>query len=69
MTQTDKEKIKNTVRIIDRYLEGFKEQRRKHNALDSSEYNYEYGKAVNSIIMELQTIRDELIPEEKPKKS
>ena len=57
-------KIKNAVRRIDEYLEEFKEQRRKHNELDISEYNYEFSKSLDKIIMRLQTIRDELIPKE-----
>ena len=60
----DKEKIQKVVRRIDRYLEGYKEQRRKHNELDISDYNYEFSKSLDKIIMRLQTIRDELIPEE-----
>ena len=60
----DKEKIQKVVRRIDRYLEGYKEQRRKHNELDISEYNYEFSKSLDKIIIRLQTIRDELIPEE-----
>ena len=60
----DKEKIQNVVRRIDKHLTGYKEQRRKHNALDISEYNYEFSKSLDRIIMILQTIRDELSPKE-----
>ena len=60
----DKEKIQNAVRMIDRELEYLKEQRRKHNELDISEFNYQFSKSLDRIIMTLQTIRDELIPKE-----
>ena len=60
----DKEKIQNVVRRIDKHLTGYKEQRRKHNELDISEFNYQFSKSLDRIIMILQTIRDELIPKE-----
>ena len=60
----DKEKIQNVVRRIDIHLAGYKEQRRKHNELDISEFNYQFSKSLDRIIMTLQTIRDELIPKE-----
>ena len=66
MTQTDKEKIKNAVRIIDKYLELYLEQRHEHSKLDifstsdTGGYNYEYDKLNNRTINRLQEIRDEL---------
>ena len=75
MTRTDKDKIKNAVRLIDKNLERYEEQRREHQKLDiftdSSKggYNYEYDKLNNRTITRLQEIRDELIPKEKSKKS
>ena len=61
---SDKEKIESAVRMIDRELEYLKEQRRKHNELDISEFNYQFSKSLDRIIMILQRIRDELIPKE-----
>jgi len=50
--------------MIDKELAYLKEQRRKHNELDISEFNYQFSKSLDRIIMILQTIRDELIPKE-----
>ncbi|NWK04507.1 hypothetical protein HX833_00205 [Marine Group I thaumarchaeote] len=52
--------------MIDKELAYLKEQRRKHHGLDINEYNYEFDKSITRTIMTLQTIRDELIPKEKP---
>ena len=56
----------SAVRMIDRELAFLKEKRRKHHELDINEYNYEFDKSITRTIMTLQTIRDELIPKEKP---
>ena len=56
--------------MIDKELAYLKEQRRKHNELDSDlmNNNHEFDKSITRTIMTLQTIRDELIPKEKPQK-
>ena len=53
--------------MIDKELAYLKEQRRKHNELDSDlmNNNHEFDKSITRTIMTLQTIRDELIPKEK----
>ena len=57
--------------MIDKELAYLKEQRRKHNELDSDlmNNNHEFDKSITRTIMTLQTIRDELIPKEKPQKN
>ena len=52
--------------MIDKELAYLKEQRRKHHESGINEYNYEFDKSITRTIMTLQTIRDELIPKEKP---
>ncbi len=56
-------------RMIEKELAYLKKQRTKIDKKardDEVDYNYEFAKFMTRTIMTLQTIRDELIPKEKP---
>jgi hypothetical protein len=60
-------------RMIDKELAYLNKQRtkirqegKKELMNDEVEYNYEFDKSITRTIMTLQTIKDELIPKEKP---
>ena len=62
MTQTDKEKIQNAVRIIDRRIEEYTELRTN---LTAEQYNSQYPQTLARIIQDYKLIKSKLIPEEK----